>query len=96
MPWIGFKDQQGPAKLAEAVRDDGARGPRGHGRELTPLVARALRLHLENGGILLFMRVAIAGFVALLALHVVDEQFFGARYTQAAVMMLSQIVRSFG
>jgi hypothetical protein len=35
-------------------------------------------------------------FVALLALHFVDEQLFGARYTRGATAMLSQIVRSFG
>jgi hypothetical protein len=42
------------------------------------------------------MRVAMATLVALLFLNFVDEHFNDARYTRAAMTMLSQITRSFG
>jgi hypothetical protein len=38
----------------------------------------------------------MAGLVALLALHFVDEQLFGARYSRGVTSMLSQIAHSFG
>jgi hypothetical protein len=41
------------------------------------------------------MRVAMATVVALLFLNFVDEHFNKARYTTAAVAMLSHITRSF-
>ena len=42
------------------------------------------------------MRVAMATNVALLILNFADEHFNSARYTQAAMGMLSHIARSFG
>jgi hypothetical protein len=42
------------------------------------------------------MRVIMAAVVALLALNFVDEQFNDARYTRAAMVIFSQIARSFG
>ena len=42
------------------------------------------------------MRVAMATIVALLILNFADEHFNSARYTQAAMAMLSHIARSFG
>jgi hypothetical protein len=42
------------------------------------------------------MRVAGIIIVALLALHLVDEQYTNGRYSQAATLMLSHITRSFG
>jgi hypothetical protein len=44
----------------------------------------------------LAMRVILNIAVALLIFNFVDEHFFGAQYTEAAVAMLSEIVRSFG
>jgi hypothetical protein len=41
------------------------------------------------------MRVAMATVVALLFLNFVDEHFNKARYTKAAVAMLTHITRSF-
>ena len=38
----------------------------------------------------------MATVVALLVLEFVDEHFNDARFTQAATVMFSQIVRSFG
>jgi hypothetical protein len=42
------------------------------------------------------MRVVMATVIALLILNFVDEHFNNARFTQAATVMLSQIVQSFG
>jgi len=42
------------------------------------------------------MRVAMAMVVALLILNFADEHFNNARYTRAAAVIISQIVRSFG
>jgi hypothetical protein len=42
------------------------------------------------------MRVAMSAVVALLILNFVDEHFNDARYTRAAMVMFSSIVRSFG
>jgi hypothetical protein len=42
------------------------------------------------------MRVIMAAVVALLTLSFVDEHFNDARYTRAAMVMFSQIARSFG
>jgi len=42
------------------------------------------------------MRVILAAVVALLTLSLVDEHFNDARYTRAAMVMFSQIARSFG
>jgi hypothetical protein len=42
------------------------------------------------------MRVALAAVVALLLLNFMDEQFNDARYTRAAMAMLSRIASSFG
>jgi hypothetical protein len=42
------------------------------------------------------MRVALATVVALLLLNFMDEQFNDARYTRAAMTMLSHVVHSFG
>jgi hypothetical protein len=44
----------------------------------------------------LVMRVAMAMVVALLILNFADEHFNNARYTRAAAVIISQIVRSFG
>jgi hypothetical protein len=41
------------------------------------------------------MRVAMAIVVALLVLNFVDKHFNQARYTKAAMAMLSQMTRSF-
>jgi hypothetical protein len=41
------------------------------------------------------MRLAVATVVALLALNFADEHLNDARYTRAAMAMLSQIARSF-
>lgn len=46
--------------------------------------------------IVLTMRVLLAAMIALLVLHFVDEQYNDAKYTRAATVMLSQIVRSLG
>ena len=42
------------------------------------------------------MRVILATVVALLTLSFVDEHFNDARYTRAAMVIFSQIARSFG
>ena len=42
------------------------------------------------------MRVLIATMIALVVLYFVDEQYNDARYTRAATVMFSQIVRSLG
>jgi hypothetical protein len=42
------------------------------------------------------MRTAMATMIALLILNFADEHFNNARYTSAATIMLSHIVRSFG
>jgi hypothetical protein len=42
------------------------------------------------------MRVAMTALVALLVIHFVDEQYNDARYSRAAVAVLSHIARSFG
>lgn len=43
---------------------------------------------------LLRMRVAVATFVALLALQFVDGQYFGNRYTRAATSLLFHVAAS--
>jgi hypothetical protein len=42
------------------------------------------------------MRVILAAVVALLTLSFVDEHFNDARYIRAAMVIFSQIARSFG
>jgi hypothetical protein len=42
------------------------------------------------------MRVLMAAVIALLILNFVDEHFNDARYTRAAMVIFSQIARSFG
>jgi hypothetical protein len=42
------------------------------------------------------MRLVMATIIALLVINLVDEQFNDARYTRAAALMFSQILRSFG
>ena len=49
-----------------------------------------IRLHISP------MRVALATVVALLLLNFMDEHFNDARYTRAAMAMLSRIASSFG
>jgi hypothetical protein len=41
------------------------------------------------------MRVAMAALIALLILNFVDEHYNDARYTRAAMAVLSHIARSF-
>lgn len=38
------------------------------------------------------MRVAAAGLVALLVLHLVDAEFNNARYTRAAIVIAARLV----
>ena len=49
-----------------------------------------IRLHISP------MRVVLATVVALLLLNFMDEHFNDARYTRAAIAMLSRIASSFG
>ena len=49
-----------------------------------------IRLHISP------MRVVLATVVALLLLNFMDEHFNDARYTRAAMAMLSRIASSFG
>jgi hypothetical protein len=49
-----------------------------------------IRLHITP------MRVALATVVALLLLNFMDEHLNDARYTRAAMAMLSRIASSFG